>query len=122
MKTELPRIDSYGHYSSNNYGAHTLRVEVGPLTVWFSYKTPVAFRAPGTPMIVHQNDWGKTTGKHLKWIDGHTSKTAKDRVSGEKFEQLWAEHVQPLFDKPEPAKVEPGIFSDLGNLLSDVVN
>lgn len=116
MKAELPTISSYGNYSSSNYGAHTLRVDLGPLTVWFSYKTPVAFRAPGTPTIVRKNDWGATTGKHLKWIDGETSKTAKNRVDGEQFEQLWAQHVEPLFeDKPAP---EPGIFSGIGNLLN----
>lgn len=114
--TELPTIGSYGDYSSTNYGAHTLRVDLGPLTVWFSYKTPVAFRAPGTPMVVRQNDWGATTGKHLKWIDGETSKTAKNRVSGERFEELWAKYVDPLFEaKPVPAQ---GIFSGIGNLLT----
>lgn len=110
--TGLPTIRNYGEYSSENYGAHTLMVDVGPVTVWFSYTTPVAFRAPGTPTIVRENAWGKTTGKHLKWIDGQTSKTATDRVSTERFEQLWAEHVDPLFKKPEP-----GIFSDIGKLL-----
>lgn len=113
----LPSISSYGQYSSNNYGAHTLEVEIGPVTVWFSYKTPVAFLAPGTPKIVRENEWGRTTGKHLKWIDGFTSKDkTSGRVTGEKFEQLWATHVKPYFDKPEPT-VEPGIFSGLGNLL-----
>ena len=97
---ELPSIHSYGEYSSDNYGAHTLRVEVGPITVWFSYRTPVAFRAPGTPMIVRENEWGPTTGKHLKWLDGETSKTARNRVSGEKFDELWKQHVAPLFDRP----------------------
>lgn len=117
MKAELPSISNYGQYSSDNYGAHTLRVDVGPLTVWFSYRTPVAFRAPGVGKVVRQNEWGPTTGKHLKWIDGETSKTANNRVTGERFSQLWAEHVEPLF-KDEPAKpAEPNIMDGIGNLL-----
>jgi len=91
---ELPSISSYAPHSASNYGAYTLRVDLGPLTVWFSYKTLVAFRAPGTPMIVRQNDWGATTGKHLKWINGETSKTDTIQVSGEQFEDLWAKHVE----------------------------
>lgn len=41
-KVELPSIANYGNYSSDNYGAHSLRVTIGGITVWFSYKTPVA--------------------------------------------------------------------------------
>lgn len=92
--SELPSISSYAPHSASNYGAHTLRIDLGPLTVWFSFKTPVAFRAPGTPPIVRQNDWGATTAKHLKWIDGETSKTIRILVSGEQFEKLWAKHVE----------------------------
>lgn len=115
MSNKLPTISNYGNYSSSNYGAHCLRVDVGPLSVWFSYKTPVAFRAPNTQTIVRKNDWGQVTGRHLKWIDGETSRTEKTRVTGEEFERLWQEHVEPLFeDKPVP---EQGIFSNMGKLL-----
>jgi hypothetical protein len=90
----LPSISSYTPHFDSNYGAHTLRIDLGPLTVWFSFKTPVAFRAPGTPTIVRQNDWGATTGKHLKFINGETSKTDTIQVAGEQFEELWAKHVE----------------------------
>lgn len=88
MKTELPSIESYGNYSSSNYGAHALRVDVGDLTVWFSYKTPVAFVKLGSKRVVRQNDWSTTTGKHLNAIDGGDKKA---RVSGEEFERLFTE-------------------------------
>ena len=111
----LPEISSYGRYSSSNYGAHTLRVEIESVTIWFSYKTPVAFRTRGLPLVVHQNDWGPTTGKHLKWIDGFNAKDKDNgRVDSETFNELWAEHIRPHFVKLEPPK---GIFADLGNLL-----
>jgi hypothetical protein len=83
-KHMLPEIESYGNYSSSNYGAHCLRVKVGKVTVWFSYSTPVAFMV-GTTKVVSENIWGQTTGKHLAWIEPDKSK----RVSREEFEKLW---------------------------------
>lgn len=93
MKQALPSISTYGNYSSDNYGAHALRVDVGSLTVWFSYKTPVAFRADGHLRVVRENSWGPTTGKHLNAIDGGDK---KQRVSGEEFEKRLAEALQSL--------------------------
>ena len=60
--------------------------EVFGVTVWFSYLTPVAFRVGSNTVVVHQNDWGPTTGKHLNSIDGgHKSA----RVSADEFKRLW---------------------------------
>jgi len=98
----LPSISSYGEYSSDNYGAHCLRVDMGRVTVWFSYRTPIAFRADGHNKVVRQNEWGPTTGKHLKWIDGNTSRDKNSgRVDGEMFEKLWKEQVEPILNPPE---------------------
>lgn len=88
---QLPRINSYGNYSSDNYGAHCLRVVMGRVTVWFSYQTPVAFQIGGNARVVRANDWGPTTGKHLNAIDGGNR---GERVSGEEFERLWKEQVE----------------------------
>jgi hypothetical protein len=90
---KLPKISNYGEYSSDNYGAHTLRVDIGPLTIWFSYQTAVAFHLDGHNRVVHRNDWGPTTGKHLNWID---RKDVKGRVDGVEFNRLWQEQVAPL--------------------------
>lgn len=66
-KTEVG-IYNYGNYSSKNYGAHTLRLDVGPLSFYFSYTTVVAFSdEDGT--YISENKFGPTTGKHLNWID-----------------------------------------------------
>lgn len=62
-------IRTYGQYSSSNYGAHALRVNIGSLALWFSYETIVDFNN-GNGARVSQNDWQSTTGKHLNWIDG----------------------------------------------------
>lgn len=88
MSNSLPTITNYGQYSSDNYGVNSLRVDVGPLAVWFSYKTPVAFHLDGHNRVVRKNQWGPTTGKHLNWIDGGNH---KERVSSEEFERMFQE-------------------------------
>lgn len=96
----LPKINTYGNYSSDNYGAHALCVEVWPITVWFSYRTPVAFQVGTNPMVVRENSWGPTTGKHLNAIDGGNR---KGRVSSEEFERLYAEQVEAYQPQLQPA-------------------
>lgn len=86
----LPKISSYGDYSSSNYGAHCLCVQMPKVTVWFSYQTMVAFQVDGHARVVRENDWGPTTGKHLNAIDGGCKRA---RVSSEEFERLWAEQM-----------------------------
>ena len=85
----LPQFETYGNYSSNNYGAHALRF-IGPdgSCFWFSYQTLVAFSKPGFGRIVCENQWGPTTGKHLNWIDGGAKNR---RVSASDFQRLYKE-------------------------------
>jgi hypothetical protein len=66
------------------------RVWVGDVSIWFSYKTPVAFSHLGR-RVVRQNDWSTTTGKHLNEIDGGTH---GNRVTGLEFEKLLAEAMK----------------------------
>ena len=58
-------------------------VQIGELTLWFSYKTCVAFMAPGTGRKVSENYWGSTTGKHINSIDGNNKKA---RLKSDEFE------------------------------------
>lgn len=60
-------------------------VQVGDLTVWFSYRTPVAFHTPASGTVVRENDWSNTTGRHLSHIDGGTTAARKARLSGSDF-------------------------------------
>src|SRR4051812_20044994 len=110
MSVSLPEIDSYCY--DNNYGVHALRVDVGPLTVWFSYKTPIAFKVDGHDRVVRDNIWRTTTGRHINAVDGADKdlersnrsewKRRRDaRVSSEEFERLWKELVEPLFAASE---------------------
>ena len=44
-------------------------VTIGTLTLHFSYVTVIAYRA-GDSIVVSENVWSQTTGKHLNRIDG----------------------------------------------------
>lgn len=86
--TNFPSWETYGNYSSENYGAHALKFWTPDgRIVWFSYKTPVAFKGRDGKRLVRQNDWSTTTGKHLNAIDGGDK---KNRVIGEVFERALA--------------------------------
>lgn len=45
-------------------------VTIGDLDLMFSYETVVAFRTPEDGLVVSENVWSTTTGKHLAAIDG----------------------------------------------------
>lgn len=92
--SELPRFRSYGDYSSENYGVNSLEFTIGNLSVYFSYKTPVAFISARTGLVIRENDWGSTTGKHLNWIDDDKSK----RISGDEFEKQLAEQIEQAYN------------------------
>lgn len=76
------RLKSYGEYSSDNYGAHAMQVDVGAIRLYFSYETVIAYNAPGEGLVIRENDWSTTTGKHLNAISRDKSR----RISGEAFE------------------------------------
>ena len=67
--TNLPEFQSYGNYSSNNYGVNTLQFIMPGITLYFSYQTVVAYWTPKDGRVVTENMWGPTTGKHLNWIE-----------------------------------------------------
>lgn len=86
---QLPTISNYGRYSSDNYGANSLRVDIGALTLYYSYETIVAFQSRGE-FKIRENDWSVTTGKHLNWIDEDKSK----RITGTEFEELLQKELE----------------------------
>lgn len=80
----LPKISCYGRYANENYGLNTLQVDLRSLRLYFSYDTIVAYRDDDDGLVVCENFWTTTTGKHLNWIDGGGS-SRKDRVPHDKF-------------------------------------
>jgi len=65
-------VSNYYNKQSNNTLVRTNRGDV-----WFSYKTPIAFYTFTTGLVISENDWGPTTGKHLNSIDPDKSKRIK---------------------------------------------
>ena len=66
---------NYGNYSSDNYGANSICVQLGNKSIYYSYDTVVAFEGYNSKgvrfdLTVSENCRGPTTGKHLNWIDG----------------------------------------------------
>lgn len=94
----LPRVFNYGQYSSNNYGHHTRAMEFGPVRIYYSYDTIVAFQVDGNKRVVLKNYWSTTTGKHLNWIDGGGDKK-KARVDQDTFDRMFDEQVGPYLKK-----------------------
>jgi len=85
---ENANFRNYGHYKRDNYGAHTLCfTDSNGNQFYYSYKTLVAFRAGSGSLVIRENVWGPTTGKHLNWI--HPDKNL--RVNSEVFQQKYAE-------------------------------
>jgi len=82
-KITVPTFASYGNKSGK-----TFVFSAGGIDVYFSYRTPIAFRTPSTGLVVRVNEWGPTTGKHLSAIDGG-DKSA--RVAGVDFERQMIE-------------------------------
>lgn len=46
---------------------------------YFSYTTVIAFTDGFGGLVVTENVWGPTTGKHLNWIDGGDKSTRLGR-------------------------------------------
>jgi hypothetical protein len=59
-----------------------LSVDIGSLRLYFSYNTVIAFRGKNG-LVIRENSWGNTTGKHLN----HINEDKTRRISGELFEQ-----------------------------------
>jgi len=67
----------------------------GPVTIWFSYKTPVAFRVGDGPQRVLNYTATRTTLKHLKMIDGGNGL----RLSEKEFQSFWDKEVSPIMKR-----------------------
>ena len=68
-------------------GPNFTQVRVGRLSMWFSYRTAIAFQHADVSRMVRVNDFSSTTGKHLNKIDGGLTAAKKARVEGAMFER-----------------------------------
>ncbi len=84
---------NYGQYSSSNYGANSIYIDVGSLRLYFSYDTVVAFReAAEYSKVVSENIWGPTTGKHLNWIEPDHSARLDRNEFEKQLQEVLTEH------------------------------
>lgn len=89
-KEKLCTIGSCGYYSSSNYGAHCMKVNIPPsnknkhgITLYFSYETLIAFNGYVNEklngLFLIKNYWSSTTGKHLNFIDDNKEKRLDEK-------------------------------------------
>lgn len=91
---DLPKISSYGQYSSENYGVNSLEVKFDTFTLYYSYDTIIAFKDYEDGLVVRKNDWSTTTGKHLNWLDGGDKKSRLDSTQfNEKLQAFLERHI-----------------------------
>jgi hypothetical protein len=86
---------NYGNYSSDNYGANSIAIQVGTRKVFYSYNTVVAFCGTNSKGkyfdCTIKNYWNTTTGKHLNWLDGGNKKA---RLTQEEFDKQLQEFLK----------------------------
>lgn len=83
----MVRLRNCNENSARNFNC----VEIGELELYFSYETCVAFWTPKTGLVVSENIWGNTTGKHLNWLDGGRKER---RVPHSEFEKQLKELLE----------------------------
>tara|TARA_R100000664_G_C2709550_1_gene106859 strand:+ start:558 stop:839 length:282 start_codon:yes stop_codon:yes gene_type:complete len=71
---------NYGNYSADNYGSHTQAfTDAYGNDYYFSYETLVALQTNNGDLFIRENVWGRTTGKHLNWINpDHSIRLSKN--------------------------------------------
>lgn len=65
-------------------GKNCIAIEIGKLTVYFSYRTPIAFRRKAGPKQVCENVWGDVTEKHMAFVEAGSQ---KNRICKHDFEK-----------------------------------
>lgn len=71
-----------------NYKANFNQVNIGNnLTIYFSYETPIAFYDNGK-LIISENIWSSTTGKHLNDINRDKSIRINNTEFNERFKMF----------------------------------
>ena len=111
-------IGIYGGYSGNTSYSYKKRhsskwKDSNDVVYYKSYNTIVAFDGP-KGLVVCENCWGSTTGKHLNWI----SRDKKSRLSSEQFDKE-LEKVQSSKEKKPDFLKTVSTVSALFGIISD---
>jgi hypothetical protein len=68
-------------------------VDIGPIRLYFSYETCVAFHLDGHVLQVCENVWSNTTGRHLSVLDGGDKQS---RLPYDEFQRQLAAAVESI--------------------------
>lgn len=79
----LPKIGSYGEYSTGNYGVNCKYMDLGNIKLYYSYETIIGYSTNSGGLVLTENVWGNTTGKHLNWLD----RDKKKRIPYNEFQK-----------------------------------
>lgn len=74
--------------------AHLTCVDVGMVTLWFSYNTCIAFKEYAKAPVLSENEWSTTTGKHLNQIGDKSLRIPREEFNQKLGEVLRVERVQ----------------------------
>lgn len=70
---------------SRSMNDNLTEVNVGDVTLWFSYETIIAYRLPNGERVVSENVWSPTTNRHMNAIDGGSKRAKAARVPFQEF-------------------------------------
>ena len=73
----------YGDSATSQNNAKLVTVD--HVKFYFSYETLIAVEPLNSALIIRQNDWGPTTGKHLNAVDGGSKEAKAKRLSSDDF-------------------------------------
>lgn len=76
---ELPSISCY---CPGTKEINALCLYFPSIAIWYSYRTIIAYKRSGECLVIRENDWSTTTGKHLNAINADKS----IRIDGRQFE------------------------------------
>jgi len=74
-------LSNYGHAKTKQWNCS--QVIIGRLTLYFSYETCIAFQNFNKGLLLSENLWGNTTGKHLNWLGPESA-----RMERSEFERM----------------------------------
>lgn len=95
-------MPSCWNYSNRN--TKSWAFAVGPIKMYFSYRTCVAFRDPATGrLVVSENVWSRTTGRHLDTLDNYDH---ENRLPHAEFQSALGAYIDSVVVLPAVEIVE----------------
>lgn len=78
-------------YYGNGFYKKFMKVDIDTYTFYFSYETIVAYETPETGLVVSENIWSVTTGRHLNSLN-----SKEDRILNKEFDKQVTELMHKI--------------------------